>query len=393
MKTLLYAAVVASTTAAVFFFGCNQIEKQSDSIRTSAATHENTVYPSKPGDTVREVEATLLFVGDAMAHQAQIDRARQLCDGVGYDFSDCFSMIEEDVTDADYAVVNLETPLGGGKGGYTGYPCFSAPDGFAEALRDAGFDLFLTANNHALDRSDYGLRRTLTLLDSLHVDHTGTFYDSSNRKVKSPLIVNIKGIKTAFLNYTYGTNGLSAKDGAIVSLIENNTIIKDIQKARSSGAELVIVCIHWGVEYILKENAVQRELADFLVQQGADLIIGGHPHVLQPMKMLISKSGRDVPVVYSLGNFISNMKTTDTRGGAMAQVKIGRYTNGRAYVGDVHIRLLYAARPDMGASPGSALRNFTVIPCRMADDSIPSTQKARWLNFRDRALGIEGIGE
>lgn len=328
-------------------------------------------------------EAALLFVGDAMQHQAQIDRAKELGTDGGYDYSESFSLIAPAVRNADYAVVNLEVPLGGGKGGYTGYPCFSAPDAFAVALKDAGFDLFLTANNHTLDRSDAGLRRTLTVLDSLQVDHTGTFYDKSERDVKVPFIKSVNGIKVAFLNYTYGTNGLEAKSGAEVAYINKDEMAAEIEKARKAGAEFVVVLPHWGVEYVLTENANQRDLAQYLIDNGVDMIIGGHPHVVQPMKVIHSdKYDKDVLVVYSLGNFISNMNTGDTRGGAMVTAVIERDENGTVRLKKADYDTFYAAKPD-----GSSHSNFRVIPSWEAD-KIPPSQRGWWKTFDNAARSI-----
>ena len=268
-----------------------------------------------PGEPPR---AELLFVGDAMQHQAQLDRAKEI-GGDCYDYSGCFTLIAPEVTAADYAVCNLEVPLGGGPS-YTGYPCFSAPDSYAKALRDAGFDLFLTANNHCLDRRDRAARRTLIALDSLGVDHIGTFHDAAQREKLVPFIKDINGFKIGFLNYTYGTNGIEPHDGVEVALIERDRMADEIRKTREAGAEIVVVTIHWGIEYVLLQNKNQESLADFLVDQGVDLIIGGHPHVIQPMKVVRNeKEGKDVLLVYSLGNFISNMKTADTRGGALVR--------------------------------------------------------------------------
>lgn len=327
-------------------------------------------------------EATLLFVGDAMQHQDQLDRARKLGGG-DYDYSECFRLIAPAVSAADYAVVNLEVPLGGGRGGYTGFPCFSAPDAFAVALKEAGFDLFLTANNHTLDRSDAGLRRTLLVLDSLKVDHTGTFRDKTQREQLVPFIKEVNGIRIAFLNYTYGTNGLTARDGAEVSLIEKEAMAAEMQEAREAGAELIAVMPHWGVEYVLTENAWQRDVAQFLIDNGADLIIGSHPHVIQPMKVVHSdKYDKDVLVVYSLGNFISNMKTGDTRGGAMVTVKVRRDENGNTRFADAAYDTFYAAKPD-----GSARSNYRVIPSWEAS-RIPSAQRGWWNTFNNSARRI-----
>ena len=227
--------------------------------------------------------ADLLFVGDAMQHQAQLDRARELGGGKGYDWNECYSLIAPDITAADYAVCNLEVPLGGGPD-YSGYPCFSAPDNYAQALKDAGFDMFLTANNHCLDRGDKGARATIKALDRLGVDHVGTYADSLQRTQRVPFIRDIKGIKVGFLNYTYGTNGIEPRDGIEVSMIDRDRMAREIKATREAGAEILVVAVHWGVEYVLLPGQAQKDLARFLVDQGVDMVIGGHPHVIQPME-------------------------------------------------------------------------------------------------------------
>ena len=351
---------------------------------TASTSADSASIAREPQDSVNAAPATatLLFVGDAMQHQAQLDRARQLGNG-RYDYSGCFDLLAPTIKEADYAVVNLEVPLGGGRGGYTGFPCFSAPDSFAEALREAGFDLFLTANNHTLDRSDAGLRRTIHVLDSLQVDHTGTFTDAAARQSLVPLIKNINGIRTAFLSYTYGTNGLTAKDGAEVALTDRKKMAEEISLARKKGAEIIVVCVHWGVEYVLHENDNQRALAQFLVDQGADMVIGGHPHVIQPMKVVHSdKHGKDCLVVYSLGNFISNMKTDDTRGGAMVTCTIERGNDGVARFKNAVYDTFYSAKPD-----GSDRSNYQVIPSWMPE-RIPAAQTGWWRTFDTSARRV-----
>ena len=278
------------------------------------------------------------------------------------------------MTEADYAVCNLEVPLGGGPD-YTGYPCFSAPDSYAEALRDAGFDMFMTANNHSLDRRDRAARRTLVALDSLGIDHVGSYRDSLDREEKVPFIKNIKGFKIGFLNYTYGTNGIPPQDGVEIALIDRERMAREIRKTREAGAEILVVMVHWGVEYVLLQNRNQEELADFLVDQGVDLIIGGHPHVIQPMKVVRNeKEGKDVLVVYSLGNLISNMKTADTRGGALVRARIERDADGKARFKSADYDTFFSAKPTGPAS------NFMVIPSWMPE-KIPAAQRAHWQIF------------
>lgn len=314
--------------------------------------------------------ADLLFVGDAMQHQAQLDRARELGGG-GYDYSECFELIAPDITAADYAVCNLEVPLGGGPS-YSGYPCFSAPDSYGEALRDAGFDMFLTANNHCLDRGDKGARNTLKALDRLGVDHVGTYADSLQRRQLVPFIKDINGIRVGFLAYTYGTNGIEPKDGAEVSLIDRQRIAEEIEATRAAGAEILVVAMHWGVEYVLLPGNAQKNLARFLVDLGVDVVLGGHPHVIQPMEVVRNeKENKDVLVIYSLGNFISNMKTADTRGGALVKARIERGADGKARFKSAEYDTFFSQKP------AGVRGNFKVVPRRLSH-LIPAAQKAHW---------------
>lgn len=318
--------------------------------------------------------ATLLFAGDAMQHQAQLDQALAEGNGKTYDYSECFRWIAPTITEADYAVVNLEVPLGGGPT-YSGYPCFSAPDSYAQALADAGFDMMLTANNHCLDSGMKAAKRTISALDSLGIDHIGTYHNAADRDKKVPFIKDINGIKFGFLNYTYGTNGIPPKDGMEVALIDRKKIADEMKLTRDAGAEILVVTMHWGIEYVLKENAIQRDLASFLIDNGADMVIGSHPHVIQPMKMIRDeKRGQDVPVAYSLGNFISNMKTGDTRGGAYIRVRIERDDDGTARIKWADYDTFFCAKP---TGKGT---NYTVIPSGQAEQ-IPTAQKEHWRLF------------
>ncbi len=327
-------------------------------------------------------EATLLFAGDAMMHQAQIDAAR--VSGSVYDYSDCFSPVRSIIQEADFAVVNLETPVAGGR--YSGYPCFNAPDSYVNALRDAGFDLFLTANNHTLDRGDKGLKRTVALLDSLSLPHIGTYADSAARRNSIPMIVDINGFKVGFLNYTYGTNGISVKSDAVVDYINAAGIRADVAASRQAGAEVIAVCVHWGEEYTLVPAASERHWADMLTDLGVDLIIGGHPHVVQPLEIRENPlTGRPVLLAYSLGNFISNMKTTDTRGGMLASVTLRRDSVGNPIVTDAGYRYVFTT------PPSGKRRNFQLFPI----ESVPadwSTAAKAFVNNAERVLSKRNIG-
>ena len=301
--------------------------------------------------------AVLLFVGDAMQHAAQLDAARR--PGGAWDYSECFAEVEPWFRMADLAVVNLETPVGPGP--HSGYPCFNAPEPYLHALRDAGFGLYLTANNHTLDRRDPGLRHPIDALDRAGLPHLGTYHTTAARDTLMPHIRTVNGIRIGFINYTYGTNGIEARDGAHVDYIDRTRMAADIRDARTAGAEIICACVHWGDEYRSMPNASQRSLAEWLRSQGVELIIGAHPHVVQPMELLDNPDGTRTLVVYSLGNFISNMRTRDTRGGAAVNLRLRRMPDGRVRIADAAWRLHFT-------EPAAAGRNFRVVDAYTSSD-------------------------
>lgn len=313
----------------------------------------------------------IVFVGDAMQHKSQL-QAAQRPDG-SYDYSAYFAEVKPYIAGADYAVVNLETPLGGEP--YSGYPLFCAPDSYLDALIDAGFDFVLTANNHALDRRDRGVRRTIEQLDARGIPHTGTWTDADSRKRQGPVIVNVNGFRIAILNYTYSTNGIPIQGDVLVDPIDTLLIDADIARARERGAEIIAACMHWGIEYQLLPARSQKLMADHLVRRGVDLVIGSHPHVIQPMEMRRdagSTPGRNALVVYSLGNFISGMRTDDTRGGAAVKATLVRDSLGRARVAGATYRLFYTVTP----TPGSG-RNFRLVEAERPIEGEPDAERRR----------------
>lgn len=289
-------------------------------------------------------QVDMVFFGDAMQHSKQYEVARR-ANGT-YDYSACFKHVQADIEEADYAVVNLECSLGGAP--YSGYPCFSAPDEYARKLQRVGFDLFLTANNHCLDRRDKGAVRTINKLDEWGVAHIGTYINSADRYKRLPFIKDFDGIKVAFLDYTYGTNGIPIQQDVVVDYIDKKVIAADIAAARAAGANVLCVNMHWGVEYTLTPVQEQRDLADFLIDEGVDLIIGGHPHVVEPFEVRhSSKHDKDVLLVYSLGNFISNMSDIDCRGGAMVKVSL-KMKDGKPVIDSPRYKLFFCQKPGAG---------------------------------------------
>jgi len=266
------------------------------------------------GEDTTTKEITLFFVGDMMGHEPMIGAAFNESKGV-YEYSHWFQYISEFVHSFDYTCANLEVTLAGKP--YSGYPQFSSPDAFAEGIFAAGFNIFVTANNHSQDRGKKGVERTILMLDSLGITHTGTFLDTLSRDLNYPLIQEVKGVKIALLNCTYGTNGLVVQHPNVVNMIDTLQIRKDLKTAVERGAQFTVVNIHWGTEYQRKENSEQDKLAQWLADAGADAIIGLHPHVVQPMLIIHPKNDslKNVPVAFSLGNFISNQRERYKDGG------------------------------------------------------------------------------
>jgi poly-gamma-glutamate synthesis protein (capsule biosynthesis protein) len=269
-------------------------------------------------DTLR-----LIFAGDIMGHAPQITSARTASGG--YDYAPCFKYVKPILERADIAIGNLEVTLPGVPP-YTGYPMFRSPNELAKGLKSAGFDLLVTANNHSNDAHALGVTNTIETLRREGFLQTGTFKDQRDRDALYPLMLYKNGFKVALLNYTYDTNGVPTKAPTVVNLIDNAQIAADLAEARARKPHFIIVVMHWGLEYQLTENAVQREQVKFLIQNGADMIIGSHPHVVQPIKMeratMPDGTEKEVLVVYSLGNFISNQQKPDTDGGILFQVDL-----------------------------------------------------------------------
>lgn len=262
----------------------------------------------------------IVFAGDLMGHMP-LHNAARLTDGI-YDYESCFRYVKDYVESADLAVINLEVTLAGRP--YTGYPCFSSPDAYAAAAKQAGFDIFATANNHCVDKGRRGIERTLRILDSLDVVHFGTYIDVQQRMENHPLIISRNGIRLALLNYTYGTNGISVPKPNVVNMIDTTQMLLDIKKAKRSGADYIIAILHWGVEYQRHCNKEQERLAHWLFDHDCDAIVGAHPHVVQNLTIDANTNNERYPepVIYSLGNYFSNQKDPDCNGGIMVSMDL-----------------------------------------------------------------------
>lgn len=298
-------------------------------------------------------QVNLLFAGDIMQHETQLSMARQE-DGK-YSFSYCFRHIKEFVKSADISVANLETTIG--KSGYSGYPSFCAPDSFLYAVKDAGFKVMLFANNHCMDKGKRGALHTLDMLDSLQFAHCGVYRNRVEREERYPLIVEEKGVRIAFLNYTYSTNGREIPAPMVVNLIDKDVIARDIQAAKKKCPDAIIACMHWGDEYISLPPQRIKELSDWLIEQGVNHIIGNHPHVVQPLEIREKPDNADKHlVVYSTGNLVSNMSLRRTDGGMMVSMKLMKILN---YTRPLNVRYLLTW---IAPKQSDGKRDFTIYP-------------------------------
>jgi poly-gamma-glutamate capsule biosynthesis protein CapA/YwtB (metallophosphatase superfamily) len=264
-------------------------------------------------DTTR---LSLLFLGDIMQHDSQIadawDPALRK-----YNYDPCFQYVTPYTQAVDLAIANLEVTIAGKP--YKGYPQFSAPDELLLALKKMGLDVLVTANNHCVDRGKNGVERTIRLLDSLKIPHTGTFKDQKEKQTLHPLLIEKNGFRLALLNYTYGTNGLPVTQPNIVNLIKPEEIVKDLAYAKTLKADMIIVFVHWGAEYQSLPSPWQKDIANLFFKNGAQLVIGAHPHVIQPMEW---EKDKNQLIAYSLGNFVSGQRKRYTDGGAMVRLEL-----------------------------------------------------------------------
>ena len=297
---------------------------------------------------------TLLFTGDIMGHDGQLASARNDSSGI-YEYYSVFRHIAPFISSVDVATGNLEVTLGGPP--YKGYPAFSSPDELAAACRNAGFDILGTANNHSADRGPRGIFRTIRVLDSLGIRHTGTWISPEERNIISPLMVCHDNLRIALLAYTYGTNGIVVPPPATVAYIDTVRAAADIRRAEWLDADLNVIFIHWGIEYDTLPSAEQKKTAAALRRAGADIIIGSHPHVVQPVEAEQDTAAILHPVVWSMGNFVSNQRTRRRDGGLMIRLDITA-KNDTSYISDAGYVLTWVYTPVENGK-----QKFYILPC------------------------------
>ena len=314
-------AVLAITIAAIGF-GVNAIIKSVKS-QGDKPSGESLPQSVTSGDTVSENNnkkktATVINTGDILIHDNLLWGAKQ-ADG-GYDFSAFFKESRSIIDSADFAVANLEVTLGGeAAGSYRGYPGFNSPDSLIDNLKSDGFDLLLTSNNHSLDTGLAGLKRTVQQLKARGMGFLGTKETESD---PTYIVKSINGIKIGMVCYTYGTNSSAAGAASLINTFSNSNLDgfysaaqSVISSMESDGAEAIVFYMHWGEEYKTSPNTYQKSIAQRLCNMGVDVIVGGHPHVLQPIDLIYSEDSQNTTVcLYSMGNAISNQRIEEMTG-------------------------------------------------------------------------------
>ncbi len=327
---------------------------------------ESVVAPEVSPAVAEDATATITVTGGIMAHDAVTEGAYD-SETDSYDFTQFFTYAGSWLQDADLTIGNLETTFGGK---ISGYPMFSSPDDLATSLKELGFDLLTTANNHCVDSYTDGILRTIEVLDAAGLDHIGTYASQEDFDESMGVVVEeVNGISIAFLDYTYGVNYMTVSDSYLVNRYNLNTadeseasmeidtdkLDAEMEYARSLDTDLIIVLMHWGTEYQTTQSSYQEELADYLIARGADAVLGGHSHVPQPMeyRTVTDIDGNRATgfVCYSLGNLISNMSATNTYITAILNLEITR-TDGETTITNVSYEPMYLLNPgNSGTSP------------------------------------------
>lgn len=299
----------------------SQVKNAAQSKSQSKEKADDNSEKPKENKNLEKKEITITCWGDYMNHITQIRQAK----ATNYDFTDSFAAIKDIVGKSDLSVVNLETTIAKDTSDMSGYPEFATHENVIKALKDTGFDVVSTANNHAYDRRLKGIDRTIEIIEKYGLKRTGTFKENEST---NPLIVDVKGIKVGFFSYSQMLNGYeklmlnSGRDTA-VNLIDMDKIKKDVDYLKKNHADVIMCYMHWGEEYSDYPNSYQKNTFKKLADMGVDLVIGSHPHTIQKSEV-IENNGKKSYCVYSLGNLVSDQRESY---GQYYGVEIGVYSD------------------------------------------------------------------
>lgn len=325
MRTIITRVSIVLTIlliAAALFYEQQQVQQIPQSV----------IADEEPDLSDRKETITLTAAGDCLMHNTQIWSGLQE-DG-SYSFPTFFADVEDLVKQGDYSSTNFEAPMAGPSAGYSGYPLFNSPDAAAKAFVDAGFDLIVTANNHILDKGFDGAVRTMQILHKHGLDTAGTYLSAEDRQ--EFLIKDIRDVKVGYLAYSYSTNGMPVptEHPYFFNFLDKDQILADIEALRPQ-VDVIVLVLHWGVEYSPEPTEEQKNLARQFLAAGADIILGSHPHVIQTMEV-IKIDGKDKFVIYSMGNFISHQRGLERNSGIVLKLKLTKdFTSGNTVLTEI----------------------------------------------------------
>lgn len=400
---LLMTSCATSRVTETFTEEVTQIQQEQENISIPETESELEMENQLESETETEESivledsyATIVSFGDALCHKPVDDAAYDQETGI-YDFSPMFKYVEKYFQNSTINIGNCESPMAGAERGYSGYPTFNAPEHLAVDLKELGVDIMTTANNHSLDKGFNGLSSTLDFLDDAEIAHVGTA--RTEEEQNTILFMDLNGIRTAFLAYTYGTNGIPVPEDKefCVNLIDEDLILKKINQAKDEGAELIVASMHWGVEYQTVENAEQDKLAEFLIKNDVNIILGSHPHVLQPMKMLKVKNDegeeKEGLVIFSQGNFFSNQTQENTQNTAIFNIEVKKNgKTGEVTVEKVTYAPIYVNRKEPGAKDRYELLDLDEIirSYEAGEETWSESMYQLALKERERCINIIG---
>jgi len=343
----------------LIFVLCLLVLIKSDFFNSTNVIQDSSVESETVEEKVEPINFTMTAIGDTLCHNTQYWDAYN-SSTKQYDFSYVYDDIKDYTSSADITIGSLETTFAGEDMGYSNYPVFNSPDSLATGLKDIGVDVISLAGNHALDYGYSGICRTIDVLDNVGISHLGTYKSAEDQD--KILIKDVKGVKIAFINYTYGTNGIPVPSDKpyCLNLIDKDLISKQIKQAKEQNVDMIVACMHWGTEYKTSANDEQKELADFLFKSGVDIILGNHPHVLEPMEKktitLDDGSTKDVFVVYALGNFTADQRAEITRDSAILNLDITKDSDGKILINKVSYVPIY-----MYKNSASKVHKFKIL--------------------------------
>lgn len=343
-KLLSLLLVLTMLTSITLFVACGskatETSNQNVNINPDITTAELVTATAAEKTTAapKFTEINLMMVGDMLVHEGVYKSALQV-DGT-YNFDHLFKNVLSDVSDADISIVNQETILGGTELVLSGYPCFNSPYELGDSISKAGFNVVLQATNHTIDKGLTGAENCINYWRTNHPEIAILGINETEEDYNNIYVYQKNGFKIAILNYTYGTNGIAIPSAKpyIVNTLDKDKITADVTKAKTM-ADLVVVCPHWGTEYVYTPDSNQKYWTQLFLSLGVDCVIGSHPHVIEPVETLEREDGHKMLVYYSLGNFVSNQDASPRMLGAMAKVTF-RKDDAGAYVKDYSVEPL-----------------------------------------------------